>query len=724
MSDSTTGNSLPGQGAAAPLADLRVVAVEQFGAGPFGTLQLADLGAEVIKVEDPAAGGDVSRQMPPYRVGEDSLFFESFNRNKKSISLDLRHPGGRQAFEDLVRHADVVFSNLRGDGPEKLGLTYADLRSANPTIVCCSLSGFGMTGPRRTDGAYDYVVQGLAGWMSLTGGPDEPPMKSGLSLVDLAGGYVAAISMMAAVWRARRDGVGADVDLSLFETALSLLTYVGTWAASRGYEPERLANSAHPSIVPFQVFATADGWLVIACAKEKFWTRLTEVVGRPELAGDPRFATFAERRENRQRVQAEIGAELVKRSTDAWVAELRAVGVPAAPVNDVAGALDDPQVHARGGISEVEHETLGVVRHLSSPLRLGDGAPIAPGPGPRRGEHTEELLVGLCGYDPGQVAQLAADGALTLPSRPRDPRRRRAHHLVVVGSDARSESRPAVAGSPLRRTPRSLLFAPGDDPRKLAKALTAGAGLVVADLEDAVAEPSKGQARATVAKLLADRDASRGRCAVRINGLDGPHAEQDLAMATRGAADAIVVPKARHQSLNDLAGRGLPPIIAIIETAAGLQESDAIARTEGVLALLLGAVDLGVELRWEPRGDRLQLLFARSKLVMDSAAAGIAAPIDVVHTDVQATDALAQECTFARSLGFGGKACIHPRQVAVVEVAFAPTADQAERARRVVDAYEAAERTGLGVCTVDGEMVDLPVYRRAREIVNETGDGR
>jgi crotonobetainyl-CoA:carnitine CoA-transferase CaiB-like acyl-CoA transferase len=416
MSDNYSNGSSGRPGGPAPLADLRVVAVEQFGAGPFGTLQLADLGAEVIKIEDPASGGDVSRQMPPYRVGEDSLFFEAFNRNKKSISLDLRHPDGRQVFEDLVRHVDVVFSNLRGDGPEKLRLTYDDLRAVNPRIVCCSLSGFGTTGPRRTDGAYDYVVQGLAGWMSLTGGPDEPPMKSGLSLVDLAGGYVAAISMLAAVWRARREGVGGDVDLSLFETALSLLTYVGTWAASRGYEPERLANSAHPSIVPFQAFATADGWLVIACAKEKFWTRLTAVVGRPELADDPRFTSFAERRENRALVQTEIGAEFLKRPTAEWVAQLRAAGIPASPVNDVAGALADPQVQARGGISEVQHETLGLIRHISSPLRLGDSAPIPPGPGPRRGEHTEELLVELCGYEPSRVAQLVADGALTLPN--------------------------------------------------------------------------------------------------------------------------------------------------------------------------------------------------------------------------------------------------------------------------------------------------------------------
>jgi crotonobetainyl-CoA:carnitine CoA-transferase CaiB-like acyl-CoA transferase len=416
MSDSYTSSAVP------PLADLRVLAIEQFGAGPFGTLQLADLGAEVIKIEDPAAGGDVSRYIPPYQEGEDSIFFESFNRNKKSISLDLRHPEGRTVFEDLVRQADVVFSNLRGDGPEKLRLTYADLRDVNPQIVCCSLSGFGMTGPRRSEGAYDYVVQGLAGWMSLTGGPDDPPMKSGLSLVDLAGGYVAAISMMAAVWRARRDRVGGDCDLSLFETALSLLTYVGTWAASRGYEPERLADSAHPSIVPFQAFASQDGWLVIACAKEKFWQRLVAIVGRPELGEDPRFTSFAERRVNRELVQAELGAAFLTRPTAEWVDVLREAGIPASPVNDVAAALEDPQVLARDGIVAIEHDTLGRVRHIASPLRV-DGGPVAIGRAPSRGEHTQQLLFDLCGYELANIERLERDGAVGHETRAHGPQR-------------------------------------------------------------------------------------------------------------------------------------------------------------------------------------------------------------------------------------------------------------------------------------------------------------
>jgi citrate lyase beta subunit len=276
---------------------------------------------------------------------------------------------------------------------------------------------------------------------------------------------------------------------------------------------------------------------------------------------------------------------------------------------------------------------------------------------------------------------------------------------------ARAQSSPRRIGS--------VLFAPGDDPRKLGKAIDAGATVAIADLEDAVAEPAKAAARDVVAAALAGRAPGTGRCAVRINALDTPFAGDDLAMASSAGADAIVIPKARASSLRELDAAALPPIIAIVETAAGLQESAEIATAPGVWALLLGAVDLGVELRLTPRADGLELLFARSKLVVDSAAAQIAPPIDVVHVDIADDEALLSESELARSLGFGGKACIHPRQVAIVERAFAPSADELEHARRVVGAYEAARARGEGVIRVDGAMVDLPVYQRALDIVGE-----
>jgi crotonobetainyl-CoA:carnitine CoA-transferase CaiB-like acyl-CoA transferase len=393
----------------APLADIRILAVEQYGAGPWGTLQLADLGAEIIKVEDPTVGGDVGRYVPPYQEGESSLFFESFNRNKRSISLDLRRPETRPVFEDLVRESDAVFSNLRGDQPAKLRLRYSDLEHVNPRIVCCSLSGFGADGPRVAEGAYDWTVQGLAGWQSVTGEPGGPPTKTGLSLADYCGGYVSAIALLAAIWQARRDGRGADVDLSLFEVALAQLAYLGTWVASRGYEPLRRANSAHQTMVPFQNFETSDSWIVVASPKQSLWESFCSAIGRPELAEDERYRTFALRNENREQLLPELEAELRQRTTGEWLRILGDAGVPAAPVNDVAAALADPQVVARNAVVETNHPVLGSVRQVATPLRL-DGYEPPTVRAPFRGEHTANVMRELCGYDDDTVAALERAG--------------------------------------------------------------------------------------------------------------------------------------------------------------------------------------------------------------------------------------------------------------------------------------------------------------------------
>jgi crotonobetainyl-CoA:carnitine CoA-transferase CaiB-like acyl-CoA transferase len=393
------------------LEDVRILAIEQFGAGPWATLQLADMGAEVIKIEDPAAGGDVGRYVPPYQEGEDSLFFETFNRNKKSISLDLRAPGGREVFLRLAARSDAVFSNLRGDQPERLGLTYAQLSSVNPAIVCCSLSGFGMTGPRAAEGGYDYMIQGLAGWMSLTGEPDAPPTKTGLSLVDLSGGYVAAIALLGGLWRARRDGVGCDCDISLFETALAELFYVATWAATAGYVPRRHPDSAHPSIVPFQNFRTSDGWIVVSAPKPRFWERLCEAIDRPALAADPRFGDFAGRDSNRDELVPLLAAAFAERSTADWLGRLEAAGVPCAPVNDVGEALVDPQSVARGAVIGVPHPRFGLVKQVASPLRLDPTVAPSARRGPFRGEHTYDVLTEVCGYEGAEIDALASAGA-------------------------------------------------------------------------------------------------------------------------------------------------------------------------------------------------------------------------------------------------------------------------------------------------------------------------
>jgi crotonobetainyl-CoA:carnitine CoA-transferase CaiB-like acyl-CoA transferase len=397
-----------------PLADIRILALEQYGAGPFGSMHLADLGAEVIKIEDPSTGGDVGRYVPPYAAGEDSLFFEAFNRNKQSIELDLSSTAGREVFEDLVRVSDVVYSNLRGDVPARIGITYESLAPLNPQIVCCALTGFGMTGPRAAEPGYDYVLQGFAGWMDITGEPDGPPTKSGLSLVDYSGGLVAAISILAGVHAARRDGIGSDCDVSLFDTALSMLTYPAIWQLNGDFVPSRTHHSAHPSLVPFQAFPAADGWIVVACPKEKFWQRLTGVLGRPELATDPRYLSFADRRAHAAELVGELESIFVRRTAEAWLADLRAAGVPCGPVNTVAQALQDEHTVARGLIVETEHPRFGTVRQVRSPVRVGADPPTYLR-GPQRGEHTDLVLSELLGYQDQQIGTLAARGAFGRP---------------------------------------------------------------------------------------------------------------------------------------------------------------------------------------------------------------------------------------------------------------------------------------------------------------------
>jgi crotonobetainyl-CoA:carnitine CoA-transferase CaiB-like acyl-CoA transferase len=398
-----------------PLEGVRILSLEQFGAGPFGSSHLADLGAEVIKIEDPAYGGDVGRYVPPYAEGEDSLYFETFNRGKKSISLDLSNPAGREIFERLVAASDAVYSNLRGDVPPKMRITYADLKHLNPAIVCCSLTGYGMTGPRRADPGYDNVIQGLTGWMDLTGEPDGPPTKSGLSIVDFATGYVAVLALLAGLHAAKRDGVGMDCDVSLFDTAIAMLTYPGVWHLNAGFRPRRTHHSAHPSVVPFQAFQASDGWFVIAAAKEKFWTRITEVIGRPDLAENPDYRRLADRQRNATSLLAILDEIFLTRPVKHWVDALTAAAVPAGEVNTVADALLDPQVEARGLIVEAEHPVYGTVKTIASPVKVGTHT-RRPVRAPQRGEHTRPVLEELLGIDDADYATATAGGAFGTPA--------------------------------------------------------------------------------------------------------------------------------------------------------------------------------------------------------------------------------------------------------------------------------------------------------------------
>ena len=393
-----------------PLEDIRIIAIEQYGAGPFGSMHLADLGAEVIKIEDPGLGetsGDTSRRTNTTKTAS---FSSPSIATSEASALTCR---SRRAgpFSRTWCESDVVYSNLRGDVPAKLGICFDDLKDLNPRIVCCSLTGFGMTGPRAEEPGYDYVLQGIAGWMNLTGEPDGPPAKSGLSLVDYSGGLVAAISMLAAVHAARRDGRGADCDLSLFDTALGMLTYPAIWQLNGDFTPRRTKHSAHPSLVPFQAFQAADRWLVVACPKEKFWQRLTTVIGRPELATDPRFLTFAGRRENAEELLSILDAAFLSRTCEVWLRDLRAAGVPSGPVNTVEQALDDPQTAARGMVVETSHPRFGAIRQVASPVRVGPDTPEYRR-APARNEDMQYVLTDILNYDETRIGDLVRHGAL------------------------------------------------------------------------------------------------------------------------------------------------------------------------------------------------------------------------------------------------------------------------------------------------------------------------
>lgn len=390
------------------LSGTRILAISQFGAGPFGSLHLADLGAEVIKIENPHDGGDVARSVPPYADTGDSLYFQALNRNKRSITLDLKHPEGQAVFHDLVSVSDGVFSNLRGDKPRELGLLYEQLARINPKIVCCSLSGFGTSGPRIAEPGYDYLIQGLAGWMSLTGDPETPPAKSGLSMVDFSAGVVAMVGLLAGILNAERTGQGCDVDVSLHDTAISMLNYIAIWTLNRDYRPVRLPDSAHPTIYPAQVFETADSYLVVLCFKEKFWQALTALMGADDLAADPRYASFQSRYQNRQPLIADLKGRFQSRTTAEWVTLLKG-HVPCAPVKSVEEALVDDQVTAREMIVEVEHPTFGTLREVDTAVRI-PGTTRRRQPGPALGADTESILRDRLGYSAARIRELAETG--------------------------------------------------------------------------------------------------------------------------------------------------------------------------------------------------------------------------------------------------------------------------------------------------------------------------
>jgi crotonobetainyl-CoA:carnitine CoA-transferase CaiB-like acyl-CoA transferase len=396
-----------------PLEGCRILAVEQYGAGPWGTQYMADLGAEVIKIENPKDGGDMARPLGPYFLGDgtgtaDSLFFQSINRNKKSLTLDLKSEEGQAVFHDLVGTAEAVTHNLRGDVPGKLGLTYEALKNINPRIVCCHLTAYGREGERATWPGYDYLMQAEAGWFSLTGEPGTTPSRFGLSVVDLMTGLMQSYTTVAAILKARETGEGRDIDVSLFDLALSNLSYPAVWYLNTGFVQGREPRSGHPSLTPCATYKTEDGWIFLMCNKEKFWGVLCGMIGRPEWGADPKYVTFKERLERRAEIQDMLDEALSAKTTAAWL-EIFAGEVPASPILDVGEALDNPFVTRNGKLQTLVHHNGEEFRMPDAPFDAGEPTPDHPAP--ELGQHTDDLLAGI-GYDADRIAGLKRKGVV------------------------------------------------------------------------------------------------------------------------------------------------------------------------------------------------------------------------------------------------------------------------------------------------------------------------
>ncbi|MBI2817416.1 MAG: CoA transferase [Acidobacteria bacterium] len=393
-----------------PLEGLRILSVSQFGAGPFGTMALADMGAEIIKIEDRSVGGDVARGQGPAHRTVDSLYFQCFNRNKRSLSLNLSVPPGKAIFHRLVQVSHGVFNNLRGDVPAKLGLTYSALKQFNPAIVCCSLSAYGTTGPQAAMPGYDPLLQASEGYMSVTGTPDEPPAKCGVSVIDFAGGFAGVLGTMAGIYRAQRTGIGCDVDVSLRDTAVSMLNYLAVWYLNLGLPPEKTVDSAHATLVPSQTFRTRDGYIAIFCGKEKFWKNLCEIMDRTDLSCDPRFSSFDQRLQHKQILISILQREFAAKPTAEWMSLL--VGkVPCAPVRTIAETLDDPTLKENGMIVEFDHPLFGKMREVGCPIKF-PGETMENRPCPPLGHDTEDILTNYLGMRADEVQTLREQGVV------------------------------------------------------------------------------------------------------------------------------------------------------------------------------------------------------------------------------------------------------------------------------------------------------------------------
>jgi crotonobetainyl-CoA:carnitine CoA-transferase CaiB-like acyl-CoA transferase len=402
---------------AGPLAGIRVLDLSRVLAGPWAGQNLADLGAEVIKIERPKVGDDSRAFGPPWikdrdgRDTKDSAYFTSANRGKKSVTVNLQAAEGAALVRELALKSDVLIENYKFGDLERYGLAYAQLKDEHPRLVYCSVTGFGHTGPYRERPGYDFMIQGMGGMMSVTGEPGGEPQRAGVPIADIITGMYASIAICAALAHRAQSGRGQHLDLALLDSQIALLAYQNTNYFATGKPPRRIGN-LHPNIVPYQPFRCADGEVILACGNDNLYRKFCEAAGCPELAADARFATNGKRVENRDELKRLLDAIFARRTKKEWGELLDAAGVPNGPINDIAQVYEEPQVQARGVRIEAEHPVAGRLPMVASPMRFS-GTPlehkVAP---PVLGQHTDEVLSQVLGKDAAAIARLRAAGAI------------------------------------------------------------------------------------------------------------------------------------------------------------------------------------------------------------------------------------------------------------------------------------------------------------------------
>jgi len=404
---------------AGPLAHIRVLDLSRVLAGPWAGQNLADLGAEVIKVERPKVGDDSRAFGPPWvkdkegRDTRDSAYFTSANRGKKSITVNVARPEGQALVRALARECDVLIENYKHGDLARYGLGYGDLRDVNPRLVYCSVTGFGQTGPYRERPGYDFMIQGMGGMMSVTGEPDGAPgggpQRAGVPIADIITGMYASIAICAALANRAQTGKGQHLDLALLDSQIALLAYQNTNYFSTGTPPRRIGN-LHPNIVPYQPFKSSDGEVIVACGNDNLFRKFCGAAGHPELATDPRFATNGKRVENRAEMTRLIQNIFGKKTTAEWLALLEAAGVPNGPINNIAQVFAEPQVQARGVKIELEHAAAGKLPLVASPMRFSETPLEYRLPPPLLGEHTDQILKQFLKLNEAEIDKLRSAG--------------------------------------------------------------------------------------------------------------------------------------------------------------------------------------------------------------------------------------------------------------------------------------------------------------------------